>query len=228
MTGQSLYEQTHPVWTVTAGEPAVTVELELSEFGHIYLFDRLKELSLPYLVILATGLHLPPAPPGMPRFDIEFAVAGIVQERWFQEVHKTVPESVEQSRAATTARYKELVDAINRGEYDMAKTEKTAKVKKVKAPKELLITRYTLTAKKSAMVEKMLNEETKTHNAVIYRTIAGMKEPPTFEELSAAIDKRSFGSESKNVESIMRWHVQDLRKKGFIRSTEEKEEVAAA
>ena len=111
----------------------------------------------------------------------------------------------------------------------MAKANgKTAKVKKVKEPKELLITRYTLTAKKGPYVEKLLDKETKTHNAVIYRAIGEMKEPPTFEELSAALDKRTFGSESKNVESIMRWHVQDLRKKGFVRSTEEKEEVVAA
>ena len=110
----------------------------------------------------------------------------------------------------------------------MAKKEKVAKAKKVAEPKELLITRYTLTKKSNAKSEQMLTKECMTHNAVIYRFIADQKEPPTFEEIVAGVGTKTFGSESKNVESIFRWHVQDLRKKGFVRSTEDREEVAAA
>ena len=110
----------------------------------------------------------------------------------------------------------------------MAKKEKVTKTKKTAEPKELLITRYTLTKKSNAKSEQMLTKECMTHNAVIYRFIADQKEPPTFEEIVAGVGTKAFGSESKNVESIFRWHVQDLRKKGFIRSSEDREEVEAA
>lgn len=230
MTEQTILEKldAQHFWSVKLTE-AEELKLPRTEQGHIHLFDRLAEKSLPVLCRFLEEQGLPPAPVGCPREDIEFVAAAILQVQWYKEVRKQVPESVEQSSARHRALYQKLVAAINSGEYNMAKEKVTKKTaKKAAEPKELLITRYTLTAKKNAMVEKMLNTETKTHNAVIYRAIAGSKEPPTFEEIVTLVGKKEFGSESKNVESIFRWHVQDLRKKGFIRSTEDREEVAAA
>lgn len=226
MTEQTILEklQAEQYWTAKLTE-AESIKLPKEEMGHIYLFDELHEKPLPVLCAFLQNQGLPPAPVGCPRQEIEFAVAGILQERWYREVHKTVPESVIQSSARHRALYKKLVAAINSGEYDMAKKEK---VTKKAEPKELLITRYTLTKKTNAKAEQMLTKECMTHNAVIYRFIADQKEPPTFEEIVAGVGVKAFGSESKNVESIFRWHVQDLRKKGFVRSTEDREEVAAA
>lgn len=214
-------------WTAKLSE-AESIRLPKTELGVIYLFDELHEKPLPVLCQFLEEQGLPPAPVGCPRQDIEFTVAAILQKRWYDEVRKMVPESVEQSSARHRALYQKLVAAINSGEYDMAKEKVTKKTKKVAEPKELLITRYTLTKKSNAKSEQMLTKECMTHNAVIYRFIAGSKEPPTFEEIVAGVGVKAFGSESKNVESIFRWHVQDLRKKGFIRSTEEREEVETA
>jgi len=229
MSDQTILEKikAEQFWTVQLTE-AEAISLPRSEQGNIHLFDRLQEKPLPVLCRFLESESLPPAPVGMPRMPIEFAAAAILQERWYHEVRKTVPESVEQSSARHRALYKELVAAINSGEYDMAKKEKVTKTKKTAEPKELLITRYTLTKKSNAKSEQMLTKECMTHNAVIYRFIADQKEPPTFEEIVAGVGTKAFGSESKNVESIFRWHVQDLRKKGFIRSSEDREEVEAA
>jgi hypothetical protein len=102
------------------------------------------------------------------------------------------------------------------------------KAVKAKEPKKLLTTRYTVTAK--AVPEKVgyENEEKQTHNAVIYRALKAAKEPLTFSEITDAIGKKEFGSESKAVDNIFRWHIQDLIKKGFVKSIEKREEVEAA
>lgn len=213
-------------WTAQLTE-AESIRLPKTGLGIIHLFDRLAEKSLPVLCAFLEAQGLPPAPVGCPRQDIEFVTAAILQAQWYKDVRKQVPESIIQSSASRRALYKNLVAAINSGEYDMATKEKVKKATKKAEPKELLITRYTLTKKTNAKSEQMLTKECMTHNAVIYRMIADSKEPPTFEEIVETIGKKAFGSESKNVESIFRWHVQDLRKKGFIRSTEEREEVEA-
>lgn len=107
------------------------------------------------------------------------------------------------------------------------KKAKTAKAKKVREPKKLLTTRYAVTAK--AVPEKLGYEdaEKKTHNAVIYRALKHSKEPLTFAEITDTIGKKEFGSESKAVDNIFRWHIQDLIKKGFVKSMEKREEVEA-
>jgi hypothetical protein len=230
MTEQTILEklQAEQYWTAKLTE-AEEVRLPREDMGHIYLFDRLHEKPLSVLCRFLEDQGLPPAPVGCPRQEIEFAVAGILQERWFREARKTVPESVIQSSARHQALYKKLVAAINSGEYDMAKKEKVTKTaKRAAEPKELLITRYTLTKKSNAKSEQMLTKECMTHNAVIYRHIADQKESPTFEEIRDGVGTKAFGSESKNVDSIFRWHIQDLRKKGFIRSSEDREEVETA
>lgn len=227
MSEQTILEklEAKKYWTVRLTE-AESIRLPKTELGVIYLFDRLAEKPLPVLCRFLEEQGLPPAPVGCPRQDIEFTVAAILQQRWYSEVRKTVPECVAQSSARHRALYQKLVAAINSGEYNMAKKEKVTKAtKKAAEPKELLITRYTLTKKSNAKSEQMLTKECMTHNAVIYRFIAASKEPPTFEEIVEGVGTKAFGSESKNVESIFRWHVQDLRKKGFVRSTEEREEV---
>lgn len=228
MSEQTILErlQAEQYWTVKLSE-AESIRLPKTEQGMIYLFDRLAEKPLPVLCAFLQEQGLPPAPVGCPRQNIEFVTAAILQKQWYNEVHKLVPESVEQSSARHRALYQKLVAAINSGEY-MATKEKVKKATKKAEPKELLITRYTLTKKSNAKAEQMLTKECMTHNAVIYRFVAGSKEPPTFEEIMEGVGTKAFGSGSKNVESIFRWHVQDLRKKGFIRSTEEREEVETA
>lgn len=66
-----------------------------------------------------------------------------------------------------------------------------------------------------------------SHNGVLLAAI--VKEGKlTFPQLMEAVPAKAFGSASKNVENIYRWHVQDLIKKGFVKSTETKVEAASA
>jgi len=105
----------------------------------------------------------------------------------------------------------------------MAKKQ-TKKVVKVKVR---TVTRYELTAKADTEEGKALldHKNNKTRNGVIAQTLKKLG-GVTFKELFAGIDKRSFGSESKNLDSIVHWHVRDLQKKGFVKYVEE--EVKAA
>lgn len=112
----------------------------------------------------------------------------------------------------------------HKGETQMAKAER--KEKKQREPKKLIITRYYVVASKqdTEKGKKLQDKENTGHNAVLYRAIL-KKDGMTFEEIREAVGKKDFGSNSKNVDSIMRWHLQDLRKKGFVKSTDAKEEV---
>lgn len=216
----TLYDQAHPVWTAEAG--GVPITLPKSGLGCIHLFDRLHDLELSQLCSLAVGLGFVPPPPGVPREAIEYAVAALLQVRWNKDVKGRVPQSVDSSCATYSAQYKKIVEAVNRGETIMAKS-KTDKVKKT--PKVYVITRYNVTAKDGA---KLLAKDNKSHNAVLYRAIAEAKEPPTTEEIFAAVDKREYSSSAKDSTVNMRWHLQDLRNKGFIKSADKKEEQEAA
>jgi hypothetical protein len=119
-----------------------------------------------------------------------------------------------------------LEQFADKGGQTMAKIKKTPKEKKAKEPKQLLTTRYEVTAK-SAVNAGYADPEKKTQAALIYRFVRDAKTPPTFAEILAGIDKRSLKTESKKLENNFRWYINDLRKKGFVKSVEEREPAAA-
>lgn len=107
-------------------------------------------------------------------------------------------------------------------------TKKSAKA----APKAKVyeIVKYEVVGSKveSKDGKRYAEADNKSHNAVIYRALRAAKEPLTFEEVMAAVGSKAFGSESKDVANIYRWHVNDLRKRGLVRSTTDKVQAKSA
>lgn len=112
-------------------------------------------------------------------------------------------------------------------------TKKASKkaAKKAKAAKEPKVRTFEVVKYEAAAKAKTDNGQElakkETHNGVLLAAII-KHGPVTFAELVAAVPGKAFGSSSKNVESIYRWHVSDLMKKGFIKSVGEKVEATSA
>lgn len=199
----------------------------------IHIMDRLKELDYPAIEKLLVYNELP-RHDAIPRSEMEFALGSVIQFEWFKAVKGEVPPRQAATRKTYVDRYLEMVGSANRGETIVgtkaAKGEK--KAKKAAKPKVYVITRYSLVGAKmdTEKGKKLLDKETKTHNGVIAQALNRLKEPATFDELYAELDKRAYGSGAKNVEGNVRWHIQDLKSKGFLKSSDakEEEEVAAA
>lgn len=121
-----------------------------------------------------------------------------------------------------------VLNSIYKGETVMAKEKKEKAAKKAKEPKVRVfeVIKYEPAAKASTDKGKELAGKP-SHNGVLLAAIV-KKGPLTFAELMDAVPAKAFGSASKNVESIYRWHVSDLMKKGFIKSVGEKVEATSA
>jgi len=126
------------------------------------------------------------------------------------------------------------LNSIYTGGSIMAKANgaaKEPKAKKAREPKEkkvrtFEVIKYEVAAKANTDKGKELAKK-ETHNGVILAAIV-KGGPMTFAEVMAAVPAKAFGSASKNVESIYRWHVSDLMKKGYIKSVGEKVEATSA
>lgn len=114
----------------------------------------------------------------------------------------------------------------------MAKEKAAKKSKAVKEPKapkvrEYVVTKYTPTAKADSEKGKELAGKN-SHNGTILKTLMKSKEPMTLAEIMIELSPKEFGTESKNPETIYRWHISDLAKKGFIKSIDDKVEATSA
>lgn len=117
----------------------------------------------------------------------------------------------------------------DKGATTMAKAKAVKKAAKAKAPKVFHVVKYEAAGKSdSKLAVKYMEAENKTHNAMIYRALRAAKNPLTFQEVMDVIGSKGFGSGSKNVENIYRWHIADLRKKGLVKTVEEKVEAVSA
>lgn len=105
--------------------------------------------------------------------------------------------------------------------------KKAPKAKKEKVAKVYVVTKYDVTAKASTDKGKELAGK-ESHNGTILAAILKNKAPMTLAEIMDVLPPKKFGTESKNPETIYRWHVQDLIKKGFLKSVDEKVEATSA
>lgn len=108
------------------------------------------------------------------------------------------------------------------------KKEKPAKaVKKPEAKaKEYLVQKYALGPKADQEKAKPLFEkDNKRYMAVVVRTLRSAKEPVAFPALLAACVAEAQHGKDANVEANLRWYLNDGKKKGLIRSAEEKVEA---
>jgi hypothetical protein len=111
----------------------------------------------------------------------------------------------------------------------MAKAKAAKKSAKAKAPRVFHVVKYEAAGKgDSKLAAKYSEAENKTHNAVIYRALRAAKNPLSFQEVMDVIGTKAFGSGSKAVENIYRWHINDLHKKGLVKTVEEKVEAVSA
>jgi hypothetical protein len=114
------------------------------------------------------------------------------------------------------------------GSVKSKKEKKAAKAKEPKAPKLYVMIRYAVTAKAVPEKKDYMNEEKTSVAAVTYRFIEGCKEPPTFEEVLGAVRKQvKTETDAEGFTANMRWYINDLKKNGYIKSLESKEEAAA-
>lgn len=117
----------------------------------------------------------------------------------------------------------------DKGATTMAKAKAAKKAAKTPKVKTFHVVKYEAAGKADSKVALKYQEaENKSHNAVIYRALRAAKNPLTFQEVMDAVGSKGFGSASKNVENIYRWHIADLRKKGLVKTVEEKVEAVSA
>jgi hypothetical protein len=123
-----------------------------------------------------------------------------------------------------------LKGETNMTDEKMAGTVKSKKEKraaKAKAPKLYHTVRYEATSK-STEKKGYIDKEKTTQAAVIYRFIAAAKDAPTFADLFKALKGEvKTGTKIEGLENNFRWYLNDLKKNGYIKSIESKEEATA-
>jgi hypothetical protein len=103
-----------------------------------------------------------------------------------------------------------------------------SKKEKAKAKvKEFQVIKYSLTAKAEGEKYAALRDKaSKRYAAVVVQVLAASKEPVAFPELLKAVEGRVEKRDGKvNVEANLRWYLNDLKKRGLIKSSEDKVEA---
>jgi hypothetical protein len=101
-----------------------------------------------------------------------------------------------------------------------SKSEKT-KEKKPKAKKELLVTRYSATAKAETEAgKKLLASE--TQKASVLRVC---RKPATFPEVIESLATAMKGKKESTVANNVRWYLSKLRAEGYLKSTDSREDA---
>jgi hypothetical protein len=109
------------------------------------------------------------------------------------------------------------------------KKEKAPKAEKKQQPKvkQFEVVKYALTAKaEGEKFAKLFDRENKSYAAVIAQALKAVKGPLTLPLLLAEVAPRVEKRDGKvNVEANLRWYLNDLKKRGLIRSLDEKVEA---
>ena len=106
--------------------------------------------------------------------------------------------------------------------------KKQPKEKKESRAKQYLVTRYEpkepTTDKQRELAKRLSDPKLGAQAAMLYRFVRAAKEPPTFGEILAFARAALKGKSAETVEANWRWYVNDLKKRGLIKSVEAKEE----
>lgn len=199
----------------------VSIRLGTGSGERLHICDRVRELADGELKAFGAALGVEIVP-GAPRDEAVHAVSSYVQMHWFLAVEGKIPDKIVENHDTRMVRYVKLLDQLKKGESPMAKGKKA--VKKEKKAKEYQVVMYEAAKVDTEKGKKTL--EAKTHNGEILRTLDKAGEPMSFEQLKKALGK--LDSESKNPNSILRWHINDLKKKGLVKVNTAKVEAASA
>jgi hypothetical protein len=105
------------------------------------------------------------------------------------------------------------------------------KKKQPKDKKEYLVTRYEpkepTTDKQRELAKRLSDPENEAQAAMLYRFVRSAKEPPTFADTLAFARGELKGKSAETDEANWRWYVNDLKKKGPVKSVEQKEAAEA-
>ena len=108
------------------------------------------------------------------------------------------------------------------------KEPKAAKKEKPAKKKELLVTRYEIrtpeTDKAKALAKRLLDPSAETQASTLLKFVKSQGNP-TFADILAFMRASEPGKTVKTLEANYRWHCSDLKKKGVLKATSEREEV---
>jgi hypothetical protein len=177
--------------------------------GHIYLFDKVKDLDPDQLGALLQEFELP-RHAEVPRSEEEFVLVACLQHRWQVDTQGGASPKVEQCRQTYVGRYRQIIEKAEKGEIIVA-TKKSKKngSKKEKAGVGARGRMYEISEREP----KELGPQAK----IVYDAVkkVGPAQP-------AVIAKEAEGklTTRQGAERVVAFYLASFKKSGYVRTTD--------
>jgi len=196
----------------------------LVPYGHVKMFEHVKNLNHGDLVKLAQAFELP-THGLLSTHSLMLMVAHHAQKLWYGEMG-AVPESVTRNYAAQLEKYTKLVQNLVEGKEDVMASEKKAKAKKTTKAKAERVEKKPLVYKvlsskiDAKLAKKLENKEAKVHNTIILQVLSGMNGDASLSAIAAEVEKTKRYETNADVDASVRYHLNDLIEKGLVAAKE--------
>jgi hypothetical protein len=208
--------------------PEVVLNAPLEGFGHVKLFESVKELSHDQLVKLATSFELP-THPLLSTHSLMLMIAHHLQKAWYEKMAENggqIPTSVKQNYTVQFEKYQKLVQNLVEGKETAVAAEKKAKTKKEKKERVSKTERKPLLYKvlsskiDSKLAKKIEAKDSKIHDTIILEVLSEMDGDATLAAICGQVEATKRYNTTDDLDKSVKWHLNKLEKLGMIKATE--------